>query len=174
MSCRLVHCGGRPDFFPTGSSGSSTVHCASVRSARPATSTLATRSPVYLIVLVDDRSTGDLVYLINDTPTPPRTGRRPAPQAPASGRFGLAQQATLKQALRARWIPGCGGWIRSDVLTHPRDSACRLCPTRPNDLPRLTRVADGPGSTWVRGHRRSRVNVSPPGGGRLDPRVGQD
>ena len=33
MSCRLVHFGGRPGFFPTGSSGSSTVHCASVRSA---------------------------------------------------------------------------------------------------------------------------------------------
>jgi hypothetical protein len=68
MSCRLVHFGGRPGFFPTGSSGSSTVHCASVRSARPATITLATRSPVFSIFFVDDRSTGDLIYLINDTP----------------------------------------------------------------------------------------------------------
>jgi hypothetical protein len=68
MSCRLVHRGGRPGFFPTGNNGSSTAHCASVRSARPATTTLATRSPVIMVVLVDDRSTGDLTYLINDTP----------------------------------------------------------------------------------------------------------
>ncbi|TCO55670.1 hypothetical protein EV192_10792 [Actinocrispum wychmicini] len=68
INCRLVHFGGRPGFFPTGSSGSSTAHCASVRSARPVAATLATRSPVCVIVLVDDRSTGDLVYLINDTP----------------------------------------------------------------------------------------------------------
>jgi hypothetical protein len=64
----LVHFGGRPGFFPTGSSGCSIAHCVSVRSARPVAATLATRSPVFSIGLVDDRSTGDLVYLINDTP----------------------------------------------------------------------------------------------------------
>jgi hypothetical protein len=68
MSCRFVHFDGRPDFFPFGSSGPSTAHCASVKSARPVTATLATRSPVFSIFLVDARSTGDLVYLINDTP----------------------------------------------------------------------------------------------------------
>ena len=48
MSRRVVHFGGRPGFFPTGSNGSSTFHCASVRSARPVSATLATRSPVDL------------------------------------------------------------------------------------------------------------------------------
>jgi hypothetical protein len=68
INCRLVHFGGRPGFFPTGSSGCRIAHCASVRSARPVAATLATRSPVFSIGLVVDRSTGDLVYLINDTP----------------------------------------------------------------------------------------------------------
>ena len=45
MSCRFVHFGGRPGFLPRGSSGSSTAHCASVRSARPVTVKVATRSP---------------------------------------------------------------------------------------------------------------------------------
>ena len=69
MSCRFVHFGGRPGLNPTGSNGSSTAHRPSVRSARPATTTLATRSPELQVVLVDDPSTGDLTYLINDTPT---------------------------------------------------------------------------------------------------------
>ena len=47
MSCRFVHFSGRPAFLPVGSSGSNTAHCASVRSNRPATATLATRSPVF-------------------------------------------------------------------------------------------------------------------------------
>ena len=76
MSCRFVHFDGRPDFFPFGSSGPSTAHCASVKSARPVTATLATRSPVLTIFLVDDRSTGDLVYLSNDTPTSHQRKRR--------------------------------------------------------------------------------------------------
>ncbi|MFE3260949.1 hypothetical protein ACFXPS_37025 [Nocardia sp. NPDC059091] len=37
---------GRPAFLPRGSSGTSRAHWASVRSARPVTATLATRSPV--------------------------------------------------------------------------------------------------------------------------------
>src|SRR5690606_40133869 len=45
MSCRLLHFGGRPAFFGRGSSGSSTAHCASLRSNRLVTATLATRSP---------------------------------------------------------------------------------------------------------------------------------
>jgi hypothetical protein len=45
MSCRFVHFGGRPGFRPRGSSGSSTAHCASVRSARLLTAKVATRSP---------------------------------------------------------------------------------------------------------------------------------
>src|SRR5438270_8415752 len=69
MSCRLVHVGGSPGFFPTGSSGCSTAHCASVRSARPVSVRLDTRSPVFSIFLVVDRCIGDLDYLINDTPT---------------------------------------------------------------------------------------------------------
>ncbi|KPH97828.1 intradiol ring-cleavage dioxygenase [Actinobacteria bacterium OK006] len=34
ISCRLAHVGGRPGFLPFGNSGSSTAHCASVRSPR--------------------------------------------------------------------------------------------------------------------------------------------
>jgi hypothetical protein len=34
ISCRLAHVGGRPSFLPFGNSGSSTAHCASVRSPR--------------------------------------------------------------------------------------------------------------------------------------------
>src|SRR6266480_4833918 len=45
MSCRFARFGGRPGFLPAGSSGSSTAHCASVRSARPLTAKVATRSP---------------------------------------------------------------------------------------------------------------------------------
>src|SRR6266436_6615520 len=45
MSCRFVHFGGRPGRRPRGSSGSSTAHCASVRSARLLTAKVATRSP---------------------------------------------------------------------------------------------------------------------------------
>src|SRR6266542_3688536 len=45
MSCRLVHFGGRPGFWPLGSNGCSTAHCASVRSARAATGRVSTRSP---------------------------------------------------------------------------------------------------------------------------------
>ena len=46
MSCRNGHVRGRPGFFPFGSNGSSTAHCASVKSARPLTGTVGTRSPV--------------------------------------------------------------------------------------------------------------------------------
>ena len=46
MSCRFAHTGGRPGFFPFGSNGSSTAHCASLKSARPLTGTVGTRSPV--------------------------------------------------------------------------------------------------------------------------------
>jgi hypothetical protein len=45
ISRRSSHLRGRPGFFPLGSSGSSTVHCAPVRSARPLTGTVGTRSP---------------------------------------------------------------------------------------------------------------------------------
>ncbi len=45
ISCRLLHFGGRPGFLPRGNSGSSTFHCASVRSARPVAGTVGTRSP---------------------------------------------------------------------------------------------------------------------------------
>jgi hypothetical protein len=74
MSCRLVHFGGRPGFLPVGSSGSRIAHCASDKSARPVTATLTNEVSGVLIVLVDDRSTGDLIYLINDTPIHPNTG----------------------------------------------------------------------------------------------------
>ncbi len=53
MSWRFVHFGGRPAFFPRGSNVSNRAHCASVRSARPGTATLGTRSPVFRFVLVD-------------------------------------------------------------------------------------------------------------------------
>ena len=46
ISCRFVHVTGRPGFLPRGSSGSSTAHCASLRSKRPVTGTVGTRSPV--------------------------------------------------------------------------------------------------------------------------------
>ena len=42
----LTHVRGRPGFLPRGSSGSSTAHCASPRSARPLAGTVGTRSPV--------------------------------------------------------------------------------------------------------------------------------
>src|SRR5262249_54883133 len=45
INCRFVHFGGRPGFLPPGSSGASTAHCPSVRSARPRTIKVATRSP---------------------------------------------------------------------------------------------------------------------------------
>ena len=45
MICRLLHFGGRPVLLRAGSSGSSTAHCASVRSNRPVTARVATRSP---------------------------------------------------------------------------------------------------------------------------------
>src|SRR5947209_20312273 len=44
MSLRLACSGGRPR-LPPGSSGPSTAHCASVRSARLVTAKVATRSP---------------------------------------------------------------------------------------------------------------------------------
>jgi hypothetical protein len=59
---------GDPASSRRAATGSSIAHCASVRSARPVAATLATRSPVFSISLVVDRSTGDLLYLINDTP----------------------------------------------------------------------------------------------------------
>ena len=63
INCRLLHFGGRPDFFPLGSNNSHTAHWTSVRSARPATATLATRSPEHWFVLVDKPPTGDLTHL---------------------------------------------------------------------------------------------------------------
>jgi hypothetical protein len=45
INWRLLHLGGRPGFLPTGNNGSSTAHCSSVKSARPATGTVCTRSP---------------------------------------------------------------------------------------------------------------------------------
>src|SRR5437762_6557547 len=60
ISCRLLHFGGRPDFFPLGSNGSSTAHCASVKSARAVTAKVSTRSPVFRSFLVEEPSTGDL------------------------------------------------------------------------------------------------------------------
>jgi hypothetical protein len=62
MSCRLVHSDGRPGLRPTGSSGARTAHCASVRSCRPVTATVATRSPCRWSVLVDKPPTGDLAH----------------------------------------------------------------------------------------------------------------
>ena len=44
-ACRLLHFGGRPAFFGRDSSGPNAAHCASVRSNRLVTATLATRSP---------------------------------------------------------------------------------------------------------------------------------
>jgi hypothetical protein len=52
-----------------GSNGSSAAHCASVRSARPVTVKVLNEVSGVQVFLVVDRSTGDLVYLINDTPT---------------------------------------------------------------------------------------------------------
>jgi hypothetical protein len=52
ISCRFVHCGGRPDLRATGSNGSSTAHCPSLRSNRPATGKVSTGSPVgYQVIL---------------------------------------------------------------------------------------------------------------------------
>jgi hypothetical protein len=63
MSCRLLHFGGRPGFLPLGSNGSNTAHWTSVRSARPVTATLATRSPKQWSFLVEKPPIGDLTHL---------------------------------------------------------------------------------------------------------------
>jgi hypothetical protein len=42
----LVHNDGRPGRFAVGNNGSNTAHCASVRSNRPVTAVVSTRSPV--------------------------------------------------------------------------------------------------------------------------------
>jgi hypothetical protein len=55
-----VHVGRRPGFLPRGSSGSSTAHCASVRSARPVTAEGGHEVSVQMVFLVVDSSTGDL------------------------------------------------------------------------------------------------------------------
>lgn len=67
MSWRFVHTQGRPGLIGRGSSASSTAHCASVRSARPVTATLVTRSPVFGFLLVDKPSTGDPAYSVLTT-----------------------------------------------------------------------------------------------------------
>ena len=46
INCRLVHNDGRPGRFAVGNNGSNTAHCASVRSNRPVTAVVSTRSPV--------------------------------------------------------------------------------------------------------------------------------
>src|SRR5437016_3434064 len=75
INCRLVHIGGRPDFLPLGSNGSSTAHCASIRSARAVTGRVSTRSPVFRSFLVEEPSTGDLAGYRSPT------RRRRAPHA---------------------------------------------------------------------------------------------
>src|SRR5690606_41386723 len=62
-SLRRVHFGGRPRRPARGSSGSKVRHCRSVRSLRAPIATLATRSPVVMVFLVVDPSTGDLTRL---------------------------------------------------------------------------------------------------------------
>ena len=82
MSCRFVHFGGRPGLLPRGSSGSSTAHCASERSARPVTARVSTRSPVR-------RSSWSLTHL-------PETSRISRPRHADSLR---SHQTLLKHAL---------------------------------------------------------------------------
>src|SRR6476619_3477207 len=67
MSCRLLHCDGRPGRLPAGSSASNTLHWASVRSCRLVTAMVATRSPVFRFFLVDEPSTGDLAIYRSPT-----------------------------------------------------------------------------------------------------------
>ena len=67
ISCRLLHDGGRPDRQGRGSKGSSFAHCASVRSNRPVTGRVFTRSPVFRFFLVDEPFTGDLTHVCSST-----------------------------------------------------------------------------------------------------------
>jgi hypothetical protein len=61
INCRFGCFGGRPGFFPFGSNASNTVHCSSVRSARPPTGKVIYEVSVVMIILVDDSHSGDLV-----------------------------------------------------------------------------------------------------------------
>jgi len=61
-SCRLLHNDGRPDRDGWGNNDSSVAHCASVRSNRPVTARVVTRSPVFRFFLVDEPITGDLAH----------------------------------------------------------------------------------------------------------------
>jgi hypothetical protein len=71
---RLCHNDGRPDRDGTGSNGSSTAHSPSVRSNRPATAKVSTRSPVvFRFFLVDEPSTGDLTHSRSPTRQPQLT-----------------------------------------------------------------------------------------------------
>src|SRR5262245_12721311 len=56
ISCRLVCTGGRPDFFPAGSKGSSFAHCAFVRSCLPMKWILTHQDPLLKRTLVLDSS----------------------------------------------------------------------------------------------------------------------
>jgi hypothetical protein len=109
MSCRLLHFGGRPAFFPRGSSGASRAHWASVRSARLTTTTLGTRSPVLLVLLRQ----------LNHLPeTSPSSGHRHADadntlpptqlRAPRSERIANAARIN-KQAIYRRCVTTPGG-----------------------------------------------------------------
>src|SRR5436305_8656369 len=90
MSCRFVHFTGRPGFLPRGSSGSSTAHCASVRSARPLTVKVATRSPYRW-------ASWSLTHL-------PETSSFPASDTPRpSDHIQL-----LNQLLKHVLVPACG------------------------------------------------------------------
>lgn len=71
----LCPCRWAASFLPTGSSGSRIAHCASVRSARPVAARLGTRSPVFLISLVVDRSTGE-PHLFDPSHAAPTTPTR--------------------------------------------------------------------------------------------------
>ncbi len=65
-STRLLHSDGRHDRFGAGSNGSSTAHCASVRSNRPVTARVSTMSRCQ-VFLVDEQSAGDLAQCRSPT-----------------------------------------------------------------------------------------------------------
>ena len=103
MSWRLVHVGGRPGFLPRGSNGSSTAHCASVRSARTLTGAVGTRSPVA-------RSSWSLTYL---------------PETSSRSRQRNARSPACDQPLLAETTPGS-----PPRLPPPRGNRSTLRPCR--------------------------------------------
>ena len=116
------------------------------RSARPVTATLATRSPVFSIFLVIDRSTGDLIYLIKDTPTHQAKTSRHGLARPLAERH----QERLPDQVVGELTAEPARQVPLDVRRVPvEDRGEALCPVQ-----RLKRSLSGSRRPGHRGHER--------------------